>query len=326
MKQLLRKYWDEMSRIVDRRISKEEVAVATPWTHLNNLLGGGYWSGLHPIVSSPGNGKTTFAVQLAAYAASQGVETYYANLELDETQMVLRLASALDPRISWSGLYKGEEEGRELLDSLYWDRVKDLPLTLDTGSAEGWSIQDLQYWLDETDASSTRFVVIDYLQLANLTDTGESRNRITLLTKQLQDIGRHNNAAILAISSTSRSNYDDRRLVDESEPVGHNQRNYGWLGNRASVLKAAKESGDVEYGATTLASIVRYGQRTFLLMAKRRLDGGAVWCSFVFDRGGFREDDTFASTGQDYTEDDDLQPDVADLDWFDEEPLTEGEP
>jgi len=63
-------------------------------------------------------------------------------------------------------------------------------------------------------------------------------------------------------------------------------------------MRAAKESGEVEFGATSLASLVREGDRTFLLIAKRRLDDGGVWCSFRFKNSCFIEDDTFGDWGK----------------------------
>ena len=290
MKAPLSSYWPEMTRVVDRRIRKEELPIPSPWPHLNETLGGGFWPGLHPIISSPGNGKTTFAVQVAAYAAMQGFETYYASLELDETQIVLRMAAALHGKLSWKNLFLGSPTQREELDSMYRAKVKDLPLTLDTGDPNGWRIEEIETWLTESVPNQTRLVVIDYLQLANAGDGEEATSRVSTLTRRLQDIARLNNAAIIAISSTSRSNYDEQRLFEESAVQGTNDGNTGAMRNRSTVMKMAKESGEVEFGATSLSALVRQGMKTYLLIAKRRLDDGGVWCSFTFKDSGFRED------------------------------------
>lgn len=293
MKQSLEKYWPGMTLAVDRRISGEEKPVPTPWPQLNKLLGGGFWAGLHPIISSPGNGKTTFAAQIAAYAALSGCETYYASLELDETQIVLRLASAIHGKLSWNSLLRGNEAGRAELDEMFWTQIKGLPLVLDTGSAEGWQVEEIERWLAVSDKTKTRLCVIDYLQLAHSSQGEDTSSRVSYLTRRLQDIARLNNVAIVAISSTARSNYDERQLFENAEVEGRQRGNVGTLGNRSVVTKLAKESGDVEYGATTLSALVRAGARTYLLIAKRRLDDGGVWCSFVFRDCGFHEDDTF---------------------------------
>lgn len=301
MKQQLSKFWPDMSKVVDRRISGEERPIPTPWPHYNRLLEGGYWPGLHPIISAPGNGKTTFAVQVACHAALQGVEVYYASLELDETQVVLRMASALHGTMPWKDLYVGKPALRPQLDSLYHDKVKDLPLTLDTGSAEGWTVDEVERWLEDDcskGSKATKLAVVDYLQLANVSAEGEGRMRVAYVTKRLQDIGRNTNTAILAVSSTNRSNYDERKLLEDSELRGKDADNTGTLANRGPVMRAAKESGEVEFGATSLASLVRQGDRTFLLIAKRRLDDGGVWCSFNFRDSGFRVDDTFGDWGK----------------------------
>lgn len=290
MKQPLEKYWPEMTRVVDRRIRKEERPIPTPWDHLNKLLGGGFWPGLHPIISGPGNGKTTFAVQIAAHAASMGFETYYASLELDETQIVLRMASALHGTLSWKDLYMGEEAQRGTLDDMFWKQVKGLPLVLDTGNPEGWRIEEIEAWAKESDHKQTRLCVVDYLQLANSGEGEEAISKVSYLAKRLQDQARLNNMAIVAVSSTARSNYDDQQLFEDSQLQGVAQGNTGIVGNHAPVMRMAKESGEIEYGATSLSALVRRANRAFLVIAKRRLDEGGVWCSFKFENAGFQVD------------------------------------
>lgn len=64
---------------------EERGAIATPWTHINELLQGGLGSGdLGLIFGGPGGGKSWMLVALGAYAVAAGYTVAHYTLELSE--------------------------------------------------------------------------------------------------------------------------------------------------------------------------------------------------------------------------------------------------
>ena len=283
--------WPDILATVDRRISKEERPVPTPWGHVNRALAGGYWPGVHPVISTSGNGKSTFAMQAASHAAREGVPTFYASLELDNAQIGLRAASGLSKTVRWNDLLQGCAKDRDALDVVFRDHIVDLPLYIDVGEEDGWGVNALVAWIKEqrTQTQDTLFAVIDYLQLVHGPESQEMRASMSTIMKRLQNVARLHNVAILAISSTSRSNYNEDEILEKAALQGTTFGNTGRMLKRAIVMKMAKESGEIEYGSTSLSALIRDYEvdRTYLLIAKRRLDDGGVWCSFEWDNMGF---------------------------------------
>lgn len=294
--------WPEITATVNRRISGEESAVSTPWPHLDKLLGGGYWAGAHTLISTSGNGKSSFAMQVAVDAALGGVPVFYASLELDNAQIGLRAASCIDHRIRWNDVLRGKDVDEGLLFEVFENHLADLPLWVDVGENEGWDLAELEKWIQERrkETKATLFAVIDYLQLVRATDGAEQRQKISGIMRRIQNIARLQNVAILAISSTSRANYAEGELLEAVDLEGVTAGNTGYMHRRDVVMKMAKEAGEIEYGSTTLSALIRdyKTKRTFLLIAKRRIEDGGVWCSFRWEGTGFIEDYDFTAISQ----------------------------
>ncbi len=291
--------WPEITATVNRRVTGEETAVATEWDHLDALLGGGYWAGAHTLISTSGNGKSSFAMQVAVHAALAGVPVFYASLELDNAQIGLRAASCVDPRIVWNDVLRGQIADESLLFEVFEEHMADLPLWVDVGETDGWDLAELEKWIKERrkETKQTLFAVIDYLQLVRATDGSEQRQKISGIMRRIQNIARLQNVAILAISSTSRANYAEGDILEAVELDDVTAGNTGRMHRRDVVMKMAKEAGEIEYGSTTLSALIRdyKTKRTFLLIAKRRIEDGGVWCSFRWEGTGFVEDYDFTA-------------------------------
>ena len=265
---------------------------------LSQALGGGLWPGMTVLVGNTGTGKSQFALQLALHAARQETPVLYVALELDETQLVARLAAMAlaeqktpqDERFSWSRLWRGDCSP-ELLEKAA-DPLRGLPLHVETGASfDGWSYERLE---DRCRAIVDRYpsrsrpplVVLDYLQVvAGPPDQRQDqRERIMRAAYAAREAARRHDAAVLLLSSTARQNYGQLSKRDGDEPV--------WQRPAYEFVGMGKESGEVEYGADNVLVMVRgddlgpEGTEMHIGAAKVRAGQSSKageWPRFVFD-------------------------------------------
>src|SRR5690606_21104898 len=91
----------------------EERPVPVPWREYGNILGGGFWPGVHTTIGGTGVGKSQWEFQGATHAAQQGIPVYYVGLELSEFQVAMR-ASAEMAGMGWSRFYTGQATDRDM--------------------------------------------------------------------------------------------------------------------------------------------------------------------------------------------------------------------
>lgn len=301
---------DAAARMV-RRHMRSELPLATPWAEVNGQMGGGLWPGLHMLVSGTGAGKSTWSLQLALAAAEAGTPVAYVGLELDDLQLVLRLA-AEKARVRWSDLYTGrssdEAIGRaaEAMGSL-----EGLPLYLEPGDPLGWSPSRLREVAEAVrrehpepsgPGSLPMLLVLDFLQLVGdeIDATGrrerlELRERIGRAAYVGRQIARELGVVVLMVSSTARERYgvvsgDVSKAgmgLDWTGPGGAARR---FIQRADELVGLGKESGEIEYAAdsVTVAIAMSGAPRTdagaLVVFASPKVRTGPPgWCALRFD-------------------------------------------
>jgi KaiC/GvpD/RAD55 family RecA-like ATPase len=204
--------------------------IPTTLPNLTEMLGGGFTPGVHYLCGAPGISKTAAVLQLARQTAEAGWPTYFVSLELPYGDLLDRMVSQ-ELSLPWGDVRAGEhpEEADEVLSQLL-----DLPLHIAT------DVDNLNRIMQELNAlKDSSFVIIDYLQIAaSMFFKGDPRETTSEMCKTLAKFSRDRTHVLLVVSSMARTKYDKMK----AEP--------------SACLAAAKESGEVEYYASTLSVMI----------------------------------------------------------------------
>jgi hypothetical protein len=283
-----------------RRRHGNEKPIETPWRDLNVQLGGGWWPGVHVLISGTGAGKSQLVIEASTDAAAEGrAAVGYAALELDDVGMLSRVASRLVSKVrppSWSAISRGEVDPDDAAMVCAFQKMSTLPFHLDTGSTLGWSVANLEKMaagLRRRYPDLPPLLIVDFLQLVG-GDGRDLRERIGRAAYSARQIAREHQAAIVLISSTARQNYN---LFGEG---GFSSAGLQLDGGRRILLAPdvlvglGKETGEIEYAADSVTVMGRLprdriqadadGFSPVLLATPKFRAGPASWC--VLDSNG----------------------------------------
>jgi replicative DNA helicase len=223
-----------MSKEVGNRIS-------TGFPELDKALGGGFCSGLHILIGSPGAGKTTYALQLMDNIAKSGRPVIFVSAEMRVEDIMAKVHSrhsldtgqSMDANeiLSLGGRKDGEAVARKLSE-IYQpcgERTIIIP-------RERLSSQDaIEHIVDEyyEATEETPVLVIDYLQqLAAKFPSGTDKQAVDVMLSKIGDVGAKYGLTIILVSSIARTSYDKRLSI-----------------------AACKDSGTIEYAADTIMAL-----------------------------------------------------------------------
>lgn len=273
-------------RIADRISGKWKVT-ETPFDALNSILGGGFEQGVHVLVGGTGSGKSSLAVQCAMHAALAGHPVAYVSLELELEQVAARMVAELhnaktnDPSkvAYWSSIYRGGSFAGFDLDARCRE-LSDLPITLDVHTSSGWRASFLHSIAAEArkggDVTRSPLVVLDYLQLVGEEEDvtrPDARTRIGRAAGIAHHIAIEHQAAVILVSSVARGFYgvvggNQKDLVQSGAGFGvetpkkGDRADVGELSghplfNSDALVGMGKESGEIEFNATTVINLIK---------------------------------------------------------------------
>ena len=283
----LKAVMDKAWKRLEARSRGEERCLPVPWPALAKVYDDHepravLRPGVHILVGGTGSGKTQLALALALEAAHDGHPVAYVGLELDTPGIGARLAAlewarirkgrGVQPVERWSVLdWPRTDGGRDALRRVR-DEVEDELDKLDgmrvsfAGARQGFSADDFGRVCHAVRERSSRerpgLVVLDFLQLLGPgvvvsadgkderinPDDREIRTRIARAAYVASDAAREGDLAVLLVSATARENYPKLRFeVGETPPV-------------ESLVGLGKESGEIEYAATSVLVIARPGE------------------------------------------------------------------
>lgn len=186
--------------------------VPTGLRDVDHLIHGLRYGEVMYLIGKPGGGKSKLALQIALNAARAGYTTVYYSLEMPRDDLVMRAASALaaTPTVPLQTGTAGADEMAKFFSAC--EALERLPLyilddpTLSVSDLAGGVLRMRRRY-------DARLVVIDYVQLLNL-PAWQVKNRTEhevqdQITRQLKQIARRSNVAILAIGSVVKSGMDD---------------------------------------------------------------------------------------------------------------------
>ena len=298
--------------LVRARSEGRELPVPTPFPTLTESLSGGYWPGVHFLVGGTGVGKTVLTTQIAFHAAEQGHAVAIAPIEMGQRETVIRLCSEA-AGVFWSDLMTGKGSADALWRFEAAIAVFDsLPIIVDKMAPNGWSGDQLDALCrravelaQATDNPKTPLIIVDFVQImgANEGEKGDLRERIRSAAYTARQHAVDHGCAILMVSSVSRAAYkllggDSKALAAEGVSfqsavrpgfLEAPERAAQFLLEGAGALVGlGKESGELEYSATTVSVIAKLKGGVGLAIAKQRY-GVASWVPLTFNGGRYSE-------------------------------------
>jgi replicative DNA helicase len=207
--------------------------VSTGFPSLDKAMGGLQPGALITLMSAPGVGKTRTALHIARQAAMDGFPVVYVTSDEAKSRLALRLA-CMDAKLELSNTTQGKDPSRlrrYVQDSPeFWKNIdfqEHFNLDLD-------SLKDYFQAKIEQKKARMGLLIIDYLQpMAATTKAQEMRIAVGKLAETFRNIAISCKSPALVISSVSRSQYKD------------------------PTLAAGKESGELEYSADAMLTLVR---------------------------------------------------------------------
>ena len=207
--------------------------IPTGYTEFDEMTAGLQPTDLLILAARPAMGKTTFALNIAEYAAiktKKAVAVF--SMEMSASQLALRLMSSVG-RVNASRLRTGQLEDED------WSRV----------SSAVRMLKDTKVFIDDTPAlspdvlrSKSRrlkrehdlgLIVIDYLQLMAVPGNSENRaTEISEISRSLKGLAKELNVPVIALSQLNRS----LETRTDKRPVMADLRESGAIEQDADVI------------------------------------------------------------------------------------------
>ena len=244
--------------------------VGPAWTGLWKKVGPLGPDQLIVLVGATGRGKSALAVQLAESAARAGAPVLYVSVEMGTDEIVARLiALRADERgsddwgIAWSSILRGGVDRDELGEACSALTAACPNLYVWAPRGQERTVAHLLAMADAVSQSvggRAPLIVVDYVQ--RLAAGDELRSAVRDLSGALRDLSRPDGvregwpgAAVLALSTTSRSNYEH---FESAAALGGALRGNAGDGRKSgpvSLESVGKESGELEADASLLLAM-----------------------------------------------------------------------
>jgi len=220
--------------------NRDKTALQTGFNDLDEILGGGLYTGLYVLGAISSLGKTTYVLQIADHIALQGYDVLFFSLEMSKFEVVSKSLSRetflLDSNKASSTreIMNGEFDQNTLVQAVESYTATANHLSIIEGGFDTDILKIQQKVEQHIRLHGTKpVVIVDYLQILNpidirMTDKQSNDKNVTELKKLSRDM----DIPIIAISSFNRENY-----------------------NTTVSFKAFKETGAIEYTADVVIGL-----------------------------------------------------------------------
>ncbi|MEC1640938.1 DnaB-like helicase C-terminal domain-containing protein [Schinkia azotoformans] len=239
-------YGDNLLTMIGR-IRKYGNTIPTGYADIDKVLHGGFRTGISIITAPPGNGKTSFAIQLAEHFNRLGHQTIYFSNDMSEEELTSKSLS----RHSYLIANKQGFSGSEVMNSLeniihssvfqtacenFKNSTKMLRIVDMETSSDLNKITTLLNAYSAYGIGQQKVVIIDFIQNVAVEGANTDKERLDILIKTLQTLAKNNKMIIILISSIARYFYDKSLTMD-----------------------SLKESGGLEFGADLILALQHIG-------------------------------------------------------------------
>ena len=180
--------------------------VPTGFVGLDGLLTGLHGGELILVGARPSMGKTSFAINIAAYAARKGAKIAFFSLEMPREQIAMRLLCC-DARVNMQAVRKGQlkdEDWLKLARSLAPLASSEIYLDDTSGLTPGQVRSRCRRLMME---KGLDLIIVDYLQLMGSDKRAENRQvEVSDISRGLKAIAQELKVPLIACAQLSRAN------------------------------------------------------------------------------------------------------------------------
>lgn len=265
------------------QLTEQPTQCPTPWSSLNDIIGGLRPGGLYIVAARPSVGKSVVALQLARALTAKGAVAF-SSLEMSETDVQIR-AVAMDLQINMTRLIE-----RRLTEN-DWAKIRDrratwqdVPLFVDDRS--GVTITDIKRFARSVNRRKPLAgLVVDYLQLMAQAP-GDKRPRqefVADMSRQLKILAMEMHIPVIALSQLNRGSTQR----EDKRPQISDMRESGAIEQDADVVILLHREimgdakGDLELlvaknrnGSTNIAYLDFWGHYSMAMDKGTMLPGG----------------------------------------------------
>ena len=197
--------------------------VSSGFAHLDKMTSGFQPGDLIILAARPSMGKTALALNVAAYAAAQGVSVGVFSLEMGGEQLTLRLLST-ESNIAHHDIRNANITSDEWLDLIHQaGKLAERKLFID--DTAGLDIMALRAKARQLKRQeNVGFLVVDYLQLLHSGKKHENRHQeVSEISRALKILAKELQVPILALSQLSRAvdgRMDKRPMLSDLRESG----------------------------------------------------------------------------------------------------------
>lgn len=232
----------------------------SPWSYMNDKIGGFRKGALYIIGGRPGEGKTVVGLQIAYHLAKQGAVCFN-TLEMPQKELMHRIfAMAAEVRM-------GNISNNKVTDE-EWLKIRNLHESLNDrlfiADKSGQTLQDVRAYAKAVNRRHPlKAIVVDYLQLMQDFERGRSRyESITAISNGLKSLARDLNVPVIALAQLNRATESRAN----KEPSMADLRDSGSIEQDADVVMLLSRQaieGDLENERTKMVIDIaknRHGQ------------------------------------------------------------------
>lgn len=196
---------DVVIQTIDESLSnkgKDTIGLRSGFEKLDNITSGFSAPDFTIIAGGPGEGKSTFALNIAKYMSLRGNDVLFYSLEMKERQLILKLLSDVLSK-SVTDIRLGHFDGLEALKSTL------LTAKLHIYDKGGITIDELVNITKlEVKTKGVKIVFIDYLQLIRLgayyRKVSNKNDEVTIISNRLKQLAMELNIPVVALSQLNR--------------------------------------------------------------------------------------------------------------------------
>ena len=189
-------------------LTNTERGIPSGFPSLDRITGGWQNSNLIVIASRPSVGKTTFALNIARFAAVDcNIPVAFFSVEMSSSQLARRLI------IQETGLSKEDNLGHRDIYTTEWqqlegrlEKLSKAPLYVD--DTPGLSVKDFREKVKElVEEKNVRLIIVDYIQLMSGPEEfrGQREQEVAYVARALKSTSKELKVPVIALSQLSRS-------------------------------------------------------------------------------------------------------------------------